>query len=202
MKPLIAKYNKRESELVRTSNRIIEEMTDNPDFTDPPAELAELKKEVPVFQEVHTNALSGDKKQVSIKNDKKAIILALLQVLADYVTVKSKGERTLILSGGFEVAGENSNSNAVPSIETLEVDLGQPGVATTRIKNVNGVKAYIHQYATEAPGLNTVWTSEGSSERSYTFQNLSSVKQYWFRVVAIGYNGQRGYSPVVSRVIQ
>jgi hypothetical protein len=31
---------------------------------------------------------------------------------------------------------------------------------------------------------------------------LSSTKQYWFRVVAIGFNGQRGYSPVVTRVIQ
>src|SRR5690349_12474061 len=150
MKPLFAKYSKRESDLVLTSNRIIEEMTDNPDFPDPPAELAELKKEVPVFQEVNTNALSGDRKKVSIKNDKKVIILALLQVLADYVTVKSKGERTLILSGGFEVAGDNSSSNVAPAIEILEVELGLPGVATTRIKNVKGTKAYVHQYTTEA----------------------------------------------------
>ena len=203
MKPLTAKYNKRESDLVRTSNRIIEEMTDNPDFPDPPPALAELKKEVPEFQEVHTNALSGDKKQVSIKNDKKVIILALLQALADYVTVKSKGERTLIISGGFDVPSEtNSTRNQPPSIEKLEVELGQAGEATTRIKNVKNAKAYVYQYTTEPPGLNTVWSSEFTSQGSHTFQGLSSVKQYWFRVVVIGFNGQKGYSPIVSRVIQ
>ena len=201
MKPLTAKFSKRESDLVRISNRIIEEMTDNPDYPDPPAALAELKKEVPEFLEVHVNALSGDKKQVSIKNDKKAIILALLQVLADYVTAKSKGDRTLILSSGFDVAAERG-SNAAPAIEKLDVDLGQPGVATTRIKNVRGIKAYVHQYTKEQPSVLTEWFGEGSSQGTHTFTGLSSDKRYWFRVVAIGYNGQSGYSPVVSRVIQ
>jgi hypothetical protein len=151
MKPLSAKYSKRESDLVLTSERVIDEMTDNPDFPDPPPALAELKKEIPEFQAAHVNALSGNKKMVSIKNDKKAVILSLLQVLADYVTVKSKGDRTLILSGGFDVAGDKGSSNAVPAIETLEVDLGQPGVATTRVKKVAGIKAYVHQYTKEQP---------------------------------------------------
>ena len=202
MKPLTAKFSKRESDLVLTSERVLDEMTGNPDYPNPPAELAELKKEVPEFQTAHVNALSGDKKKVSIKNDKKAIILALLQVLADYVTVTSKGDRTLILSGGFDVAGENGSRNAVPSIETLEVDLGQPGVAITRIKNVSGIKAYVHQYTKEAPGVLTEWFGEGSSNGTHTFTGLSSDKRYWFRVVAIGFNGQKGYSPVISRVIQ
>jgi hypothetical protein len=203
MKPLIAKYNKRESDLVRTSNRIIEEMTDNPDFPDPPPALAELKKEVPEFQEVHTNALSGDKKQVSIKNDKKVIIMALLQVLADYVTLKSKGDRTLILTSGFYVNSETySRSNQPPSVEILEVELGPSGEATTRAKNTTGVKAYVHQYTIAPPGVNTEWVGEGSSQSSYTFKGLASDKRYWFRVVAIGSSGERGYSPVISRVIQ
>jgi hypothetical protein len=202
MKPLTAKYSKRESDLVRTSNRVIDEMDNNPDYPDPPAALAELKKEVPVFQEAHVNALSGDKKKVSIKNDKKAIILALLQILADYVTVKSKGDRTLILSGGFDVAGENGSSNAVPSIETLEVELGNAGEATTRAKNTTGVKAYVHQYTKEPPGVHTEWIGVGSSQGEHTFEGLTSDKRYWFRVVVVGTNNQRAYSQVVSRVIQ
>jgi hypothetical protein len=203
MKPLSAKYSKRESDLVRTSERIIDQMTGNPDYPDPPAELAELKKEVPVFQEVHVNALSGDKKQVSIKNDRKVIILALLQVLADYVTVKSNGDRTLILSSGFDVSNERrSNKNLPPSIEKLEVELGEAGVATIRTKEVTAVKAYIHQYTTEPPSINTVWVGDGSSYGDHTFSGLSSGKQYWFRVVAIGFKKQRAFSPVVSRFIQ
>jgi hypothetical protein len=37
---------------------------------------------------------------VSIKNDEKVIVLALLHELADYVTATSKGNRTLLLSSG------------------------------------------------------------------------------------------------------
>ncbi|HEX6427404.1 MAG TPA: hypothetical protein VF008_06940 [Niastella sp.] len=89
-----------------------------------------------------------------------------------------------------------------PSIEILEVELGSSGEATTRAKNVTGAKAYVHQYAKEAPGKDTEWIGEGSSQSSHTFDGLSSGQQYWFRTVAIGRNGQRGYSPVVSRFIQ
>jgi hypothetical protein len=203
MKALTAKYSKRESDLARTSNRIIEEMTDNPDFPDPPPALAELKKEVPEFQEAHVNALSGDKKQVSIKNDKKVRVQNLLQELAEYVTVKSNGDRTLILSSGFDVSNERrSNKNLPPSIEKLEVELGEAGVAIIRTKDVTAVKAYIHQYTTEPPSINTVWVGDGSSYGDHTFSGLSSGKQYWFRVVAIGFKKQRAFSPIVSRFIQ
>jgi hypothetical protein len=203
MKPLTAKYNKRESELVRTSVRIIDEMTDNPDFPDPPAELAELKKEALEFQVAHANALSGDKKKVSIKNDKKAILLAILQVLADYVTVKSKGDRTLILSGGFDVAGENNAyKNLPPSIEKLEVELGQAGVVTIIARNVTNAKGYAHQYTKEQPDVHTEWMGTASSHASHTFEGLTSGQQYWFRVIAIGLKRQRAYSPIVSRFIQ
>src|SRR5439155_26969878 len=128
--------------------------------------------------------------------------LKLLQGLAEYVTETSKGDRTFILSSGFDPTGDNSGNNQPPSIETLEVELGPSGEATTRIKNVTGAKAYVHQYTKEPPGLNTEWIGEGSSSGTHTFEGLSSDKRYWFRVVAIGFNKQRAYSPVVSRVIQ
>jgi hypothetical protein len=203
MKPLTAKYSKRAEDLELISERVIDKTENNPSFPNPPAALAELKKELPIFRTARKNAEGGDKEMVSIKNDKKAIVLNLLQIVADFVTVTSKGDRTLILNSGFDVPSEtNSTRNQPPSIEKLEVELGQAGEATTRIKNAKNAKAYVYQYTTELPGLNTVWTSEFTSQGSHTFQGLSSVKQYWFRVVAIGFNGQKGYSPIVSRVIQ
>jgi hypothetical protein len=202
MKPITAKFSKREEDLELTGDRVIDQTENNPDYPDPPPARAELKKELPEFSAARLNAQGGDKKMVSIKNDKKAIILALLQALADYVTVKSKGDRTLILSSGFDVNERRSTRNMAPAIGKLEVELGEAGVVTIRTKDVTGVKAYIHQYTTEAPGLNTVWHQEGSSQGEHIFEGLSSDKRYWFRVVAIGYNKQRALSPVVSRVIQ
>ena len=203
MKPITAKFSKRENELTTTIQRVTANMENNPAFTDPPPALAELKKVQSEYQVARANAKGRDITMVSIKNDIKVKAFNLLQIVADYVTVKSKGDRTLILTSGFYVSGEtNSNRNLPPVIEKLEVELGPSGEATIRTKEVAGVKAYIHQYTTELPGLNTVWTQEGSSQGIHTFQGLSSDKRYWFRVVAIGFKKQKAFSPVVSRVIQ
>ena len=202
MKPITAKFSKREEDLELTSDRVIDQTENNPDYPNPPAALAELKKKLPEFRSARVNAQGGDKKQVSIKNDLKAVILAILLELAEYVTVTSKGDRTLILSSGFDVNESRTTRNLAPSIGKLEVELGEAGVATIRTKDVTAVKAYIHQYATEAPSINTVWYQDGSSQGEHTFEGLSSDKRYWFRVVAIGYNKQKAFSPVISRVIQ
>jgi hypothetical protein len=197
-----AKYKKRESELSIIIQRVLENMENNTVFPNPPTALADLKKLLPEFQVALVNAEGRDKKMVSIKNDKKAFALDLLQQLADYVTATAKGDKTLILESGFDVTSEDRGITPPPSIEKLEVELGLPGEVIIRTKKPTGVKAYIHQYTMEPPGLNTIWTGEPSSEGNYTFQGLTSEKRYWFRVVAIGYNKQKAFSTVVSRVIQ
>jgi hypothetical protein len=196
-----AKYKKRESELLIIIQRVLENMENNTVFPNPPAALADLKKLLPELQVALVNAEGRDKKMVSVKNDKKAIALDLLQVLAEYVTITSKGDKTLILESGFGVTSDSS-STPPPSIGKFEVQAMLPGEATIRISKTAAVKAYIHQYTMEPPGSNTIWAGEGSSLNTYTFQGLQSDKRHWFRVVAIGYNGQKSYSPVVSRVIQ
>ena len=88
----------------------------------------------------------------------------------------------MILSSGFYATGEDSGKTEPPSIEMLDVELGQPGEAITRVRNITGAKAYVHQYTKEPPGLNTEWIGEGSSSANHTFAGLTSDKRYWFRV--------------------
>jgi hypothetical protein len=107
-----------------------------------------------------------------------------------------------MLSSGFNVSSENGINKEPPAIEKLEVAVDISGMAITRVKNVTNTIAFIHQYTTELPGPHTLWVSQGSSLSSYTFQGLQPEKRYWFRVVAIGYYGLTGYSPVISRFIQ
>ena len=106
-----AKYKKRESELSIIIQRVIENMENNAVFPNPPAALADLKKLLPELQVALVNAEGRDKKMVFIKNDKKAIALAQLQILADYVTSTAKGDRTLILESGFDVTSDHSRGN-------------------------------------------------------------------------------------------
>jgi hypothetical protein len=192
---------KNEHELITLIKRVLEKMKSNPVFPNPPAALAELEKVLPEFDEALVRAKSRDKEWVAIKNNKKALILALLEELAEYVNATCKGDRALILSSGFDVTDELTGSPK-PSIQKLEVELSAPGEATLYAKDPKGAVAYVHEYATEAPGPNTVWHSEASTTGNYTFTGLYSDKRYWFRVIAVGRKGQKAYSPVVSRSIQ
>jgi hypothetical protein len=200
---ILTSYKKRQGDLIRRAYHVVEQMENNEDFPHPPAALAELKKVLPEFHQAMVDAQSRDKKMMSIKDDKKLIVLGLLQELEDYVTATCKGNRTLILSSGFDVTDEEGNSNTLPAkIEKLEVKLGPPGEATTKVRNVTGARAYIHQYTSEPPDKQTIWAHEGSALSSYTFTGLTSGQRYWFRVIAIGSGTQRAYSPVFSVVIQ
>lgn len=203
MNRIATEYKKREDELVLTSHCVIDKLENNENFPHPPVEtLAKLKKTLPDFRRALANARSRDKEMVAIKNNIKAIVLDLLQELAEYVTDVCKGDRVLLLSSGFDVTSENGNGKQEPTIQKVEVDLTVPGEATIRTRNVTNAIAFVHQYTTEPPNTHTKWYGEGSSLGRYTFKGLESEKRHWFRVVAIGYYGMRGYSPIVSMVIQ
>jgi len=192
---------KNEHEMVTLIKRVKEKMKSNPTFPNPPAALAELEKVLPELEEALVKAKSRDKEWVAIKNNKKAQLLASLEEVADYVIATSKDDRALILSSGFD-ANEEQTGSRKPSIESLEVILGIPGQVILHAKNQKGAIAYVHQYATEAPGPNTTWHSEGSTSGDHTFTGLTSDKRYWFQVITIARKGQKAYSPIVSRSIQ
>jgi hypothetical protein len=192
---------KNEHELIVLIKLILSKLKDNAAYPTPPEALAELEKLLPELEAALMRAKTRDSEWVAIKNNKKAIAIALLEELAEYVLAISKGDRALILSSGF-IYTEESTGSEKTSIEILEVMLTGPGEASLHVKNQKGVVAYVHQYTTEQPGPNTMWHSAGSTKGDYTFTGLVTDKRYWFRVMAVGRKGQQVFSPVVSRSIQ
>lgn len=193
--------NQGDSETITTGYRITGKMDNNSNFTDAPAELEEAKQLLPVLQTNVWNAKGRDIEAVNLKNETKARFIVLLTILAAYVTEKCKGDRGMLLSSGFPISGDKTNQTE-PVIEELDVELGPPGEATTQVKRLRRARAYMHQYTTEVPTADTLWASEGSKNPYFTFNGLNSTVKYWFRVVAISYDGEMVYSPVITRVIQ
>jgi len=192
---------RRESDLVTTGYRIVEKMENNTNFPNPPASLAELKSTLPEYQAALVKAKGREQEMISVKNDKKAKLMACIEELAQFATITANGDRSLLLNSGFEVSGTR-NIQTLPFIEKLEVELGSPGEVTTRVKKVAGVRAYLHQYSTEPPSSASVWISEGSTNRQHTFKRLASGVKYWFRVAVVHASGQTVYSPEVQKIIQ
>lgn len=202
MNRITFEFKKFQHEIVSLGHYVITCMENNEAFIDPPPALDKLKIVLPKYKQALSDSRNRDKYHVSLKNDLKAEVLELLHQLADYVTLTSKGDRTTMLSSGFNVNSTNGSNKQPPTIEILEVDLDVTGQATTRVRKVTRAIAFVHQYTTEPPNAQTRWYGEGTSLSSYTFEGLESDKRYWFRVVAIGYYGLRGYSAIVSKVIQ
>lgn len=189
-----------DSEVITTGYRVTNKMDNNPDFTDVPPELAETKQLLPKLQDLVSDSKGRDIEVINLKNDTKARLIVLLTILAQYVKDKSNGNRGIILSSGFLILGDKPNEE--PVLQQLEVLLGAAGEATTQVKRLKRARAYMHQYTNEPPTEDTVWVSEGSKNPYYTFDGLNSTAKYYFRVVAISQDGQKVYSPVVTRVIQ
>jgi hypothetical protein len=102
-------------------------------------------------------------------------LVSLLTELAEYVTLTSKGDRLKLLSSSFPISGA-SNTQIEQEIQQLDVELGPPGEATTRVKRVRAARAYMHQYTTEPPTSETAWNSEGCKFAFYTFRGLNSME--------------------------
>ena len=191
----------RQNELAVLGRCVVNKMEDNPAFPNPPAALAELKKVMPEYQSALAHALGLGIETVALKDTKKKIVLNLLDELATYATIICRGDKRLLLSSGFDITKEGGAGQA-PAIEKLEVILGESGEVTMRIKNATGAVAFMFEYSTEPPEINTIWKSRGSSLRTHTIKGLTSGKRYWFRGVAIGSGEQLAISEWVSRVIQ
>ena len=203
MKNIIITAYKRESDndLVGSIHRITGKMENNPVFPNLPAVYGELKAELPEFITAITKASGGDEEFMSGKKDLRTSMLIKLGILADYVTLTCGGDRTKLLSSGFELnraRGEKSLS----IIKELKVTAERAGEANTRVKKVAGAKAYIHQYTPDPLTDESVWVSKFVTDARYTFTGLKSKEKYLFQVIAIGLNGQETASPAVSRVIQ
>lgn len=192
----------RDGDLVNTSFRVIESMTDNALFPNPNPALATVLKAAQEYQAALYNAAGRDLKMVSIKNDKRAVLRAFLTQLAEYVSTVAKGDRTVLLESGFSLSRAKGEVATLKPIDKLMVDTETPEQAVIRVKKVFGAKAYIHQYTTGAVTSESQWVSRTITEPWCTFTGLQPGVKHAFRVIAVGPGEQSVYSPIVSRFIQ
>jgi hypothetical protein len=190
-----------DSEFITSISRVVTKTDGNPNFQDPPEELAIVKKTLPEFGMAVTDASGRDQMKIAIKNEKRAIIEQAVGVLRDYVWQVANGDRVILLSSGFELRGSRKGA-ALGTVTVLEVIADKANEATTRVKRVRNARAYIHQYTVDPVTPDSVWIKKFHTEPEHTFTGLVSREKYVFQVIAIGNKGQEAPSPVMGKVIQ
>jgi hypothetical protein len=182
---------------------IVDAMTDNANFPTPDPTLSDVNAAITDYSNALSGAKTRDKTQVAVKNIKRKALISLLKDLASYVNFTAKGDKSIIMSSGFDAGKEGISASTVTSPTNFKITPGMnAGQATTSIRGVKAARTYVHQCTPDPITDASVWQNKFVTTRSYTFDGLASGKKYWFRVGVIGSGGQVLYSDPLSLIIQ
>jgi len=171
-------------------------------FPAPIPELPVILADLQAYSASLIAAKTKDKSAVAAKTDaRNKLTLSLIQ-LANSVSTIANGDRTKLITSGFDLAkpGE-SNPLKKPEIITL-TDGVNPGELVVKVPSVKGAKAYGPQYTPDPLTSDSHWIQFMCSTSKYTFKNLLSAQKLWCRMSVMGAYGQVVYSDAVCRVVQ
>ena len=184
------------------SQSIFHMMSGNVNFPNPVPDLEQFYTSVQAYQTALTKASGRDMVAVGIKNDKRVALTVLMVRLGNSVSFTANGNRTMLLSTGFDISKEHEPILIRNPLNMHVADGLNSGEAIASVKRVHGASSYVHEYSTVMPLEDTTWTSVTTTTRKMYFTNLTAGIQYWFRIGAVGPAGQLVYSNTVSRYIQ
>jgi hypothetical protein len=189
-------------QLITDTNTILANMNGNTNYSTPSPDLAAIQTALDEFSTALADAADGGSTLTSIKNDKRAALVAMLRDLASYVQVTCKGDLTILLTSGFPIQKPQRNPIGVlPAPASLrltlgsrtgELDAAMPPVLGAAIYNWKLVKA-------DAPTvvLQTAQTTAASS----SFTGLTPGVIYTAQVNAVGAAGPSNWSEPVSQMV-
>jgi len=187
--------------LLTDAQTITTSLTGNPAFTTPNPPLSDVTAAKDEFAMALANAANGGIELTAIKNDKRAVLVALLRNLATYVQVACNGDLTVLLSSGFPIQKPQRNPIGVlPAPASLTVSLGaRSGELDAAMPPVFGASIYNWRLArADAPAV-FVQTAQ-TTAASTSFGNLVPGVAYIAQVNAVGAAGPSDWSQPVSQM--
>jgi hypothetical protein len=176
-------------------------MTGNTDFPDPVPSLGTIGDAIDDYAAALVKAGTGNRSDVADKNAKRKILTDLLRSLAAYVTSIANGDRSKLLTTGFDVSKEKEPV-VITKPENITVNNGaNSGVLLVSVKRVKGAASYVHEYATPEAMATDSWVSTTTSKSKITFSELEAGKIYYCRIAAVGSKGQIVYSDPIARMV-
>lgn len=195
-----SKYS--DSVLETKTQLIIASMTGNTNFPTPSPALTEITAAAAAFSTALTNAGTGNRIDIAVKNNLREELVAPLRRLAEYVSFTANGDRSILLSSGFDISKEPA-SVTITKPENFRIENGpNSGQLRFVVDSVYGAKSYLHEYTTDDTLQPQNWQSNISTSAKLVISNLQPGTRYYCRVAAVGSNDQVVYSDLMSRVAQ
>lgn len=175
---------------------ISEKMTGNPVYVDLQAELPALNNAITDLIDANNEAkFVGGKVAHAHKRVCDAKLRRVINDLAPQVQTASGGDIDKILGGGWDVVKKPEHGERPATPENFRSIL--TAYARTIKLNWRGDKLALY-YGLEMMNEKGEWIVVASSSRNhYTVGELTSGKEYTFRIIAIGSNGASPYSDLL-----
>ena len=185
-----------------SAESIYASMFENKNFLTPTPALTVVDEAIQAYSTAFIAAQKKDKDAVAVKNQQRDNLTDLLIQLANSVMTTANGDKTMLISSGFQLAKEGETTPIVKPASISLTDGLNAGELTVKVPRVKGSTSYAAQYTPDPLTAESVWTSVMTSSSKCTLTNLDSGKKFWARMAVIGPYNQLVYSDAVCRVVQ
>jgi hypothetical protein len=171
----------------------------------PPVDQATVKAAIDVLQSSIAAAAGGGKQAIAAKNHAKDAVVTLLDQLATYVSVNSKGDMDAFMSSGF-TPKSTAKAKTPPVSETIKKIVPAPlsGQMLVYLMKFSGAKSYLLQWGIPGPGgaLPTTWSNMpvASIKIPATVTGLTPGATYVFQARAVTQDGYSNWGDPIGRI--
>ena len=187
------------------AEQIVASLTGNPNFPTPNPPLAAVTTAInglrTAIVEAQTARQAAQAKTVA-QNDSEDELDKVMRQIAAYIENVSGGDEKMILSAGVSVRSPStatSDTLAAPTgLSATEGD--HEGEIDLHWNSVKRARSYVVERSADPPG-DTSWSqTQVVTNSSATVSGLTRGAKHWFRVAAVGANGQSGWSDPATKI--
>jgi hypothetical protein len=169
-------------------------------FPNPVPALGDIDTELENFSELLKSAATGNKVEITLKENSRAILTNMMSALTDYVNFIAKGSETTLAESSMDMSEFYELIKITAPVGLVLKDGPTSGTLKFKCKRARGVKSYFFQYSSDPQMKDATTVSIASSTASYIFTGLTKSKTYYCRVAAVSGHKQLFYSNIVERV--
>ena len=179
-----------DQELDNFAQGVINGMTGNDTYPEPPVTIAALQTASDDFTAGLAAAKLGGPAATAAKNNSRATLMGMLRQLAAYVQMNSNGDLVLLLGSGFEAQGTKGASVPLERPQGLTITNGGTGQLVVGVSPVKNRKMY--EGRIKPDGSDWLPSVFASDSQRIAFEGLTPGQTYTIQVRALG--GSTGYS--------
>lgn len=191
-------------QLVARSLFIEERLQANPDFPSLSPSLAEIATKREALQQAITEAADGGRTATAKREQRRRDLKLAIDALAGDVISQAGDDAEKILGAGFFVRSFSRSKEGLPTPLKLRARISEHvGEARLDWATTRGAALYVVEHNAVSPDDAGAWKQVAETTRiRQVVSGLTSAKEHWFRVRAIGTTGRSPWSDVARTLVR